>query len=137
MVRIAVRTITLNIFKVISLILKILQNRLNQMKSMNLFLLNVFFNHRIYLQINDEMLSKYVHAHSQKYFDKVCTEIAFQIIDMDTFARSAQNEQSNRTRLSTMMDMHLDNIHYLNDILMVGNENLVTKINKRVIKLDN
>ncbi|KAL3090237.1 hypothetical protein niasHS_006689 [Heterodera schachtii] len=89
MVRIAVRTLTLNIFKV-----------------------------------TDELLEKYVLSHSQKYFDKMCSEIACQIVEMDTFARSAQNEQSNRTRLMTMMDVHLDNVHYLNDIFMIGNEHL-------------
>ncbi|KAI3413561.1 hypothetical protein GPALN_011051 [Globodera pallida] len=91
MVRIAVRTVTLNIFK-----------------------------------ITDDFLEKYVLSNSQKYFDKVCMKVATQIVDMDIFARSAQNEQSNRSRLMTMMDMHLDNIHYLNDILMTDNEHLNT-----------
>lgn len=73
----------------------------------------------------DQLLSKFVIKHSDKYFDIVCSDIANQIIEMDTFARSAQNEQTNRSNLMTMMDVHLDGIHYLNDILSIGNENLV------------
>lgn len=43
---------------------------------------------------------------------------------MDTFARSAQNESTNRDRLSTMIDTHLDFMHYVNDILMIKNAEL-------------
>ncbi|CAK5077018.1 unnamed protein product [Meloidogyne enterolobii] len=89
MVRIAVRTLTLNIFKV-----------------------------------KEQMLHKFVITHSRDYFNNVCQEIAHQIIEMDTFARSAQNEASNRSRLSQYIDVHIDNLHYLNDILVIGNSEL-------------
>nr|CAD2178867.1 unnamed protein product [Meloidogyne enterolobii] len=89
MVRIAVRTLTLNIFKV-----------------------------------KEQMLHKFVITHSRDYFNNVCQEIAHQIIEMDTFARSAQNEASNRSRLSQYIDVHIDNLHYLNDILVIGNSDL-------------
>lgn len=51
--------------------------------------------------------------------------MAEHIIEMDIFARSAQNEPSNRDRLVTMMDKHLDQMHYVNDILMIKNMELV------------
>ncbi|KAL7078231.1 hypothetical protein ACQ4LE_002404 [Meloidogyne hapla] len=89
MIRIAVRTLTLNIFKV-----------------------------------KEQMLHKFVIKHSRDYFNNVCQEIAHHIIEMDTFARSAQNEASNRSRLSQYIDVHIDNLHYLNDILVIGNSDL-------------
>ncbi|KAI6241474.1 FPL domain-containing protein [Aphelenchoides fujianensis] len=89
MVRIAVRTITLNVFR-----------------------------------LKDEGMLKFVVSRAQDYFTLLAKEIARQTIEMDTFARSAQNELTNRDRLLNMIDLHLDHIHYLNDILLVKNEEL-------------
>ncbi|KAH7731494.1 hypothetical protein AAVH_00392 [Aphelenchoides avenae] len=95
MVRIAVRTITLNVFRV-----------------------------------NDETVQKFVINRSQDYFNRVAKELAQHIIDMDVFARSAQNESSNRDRLSDMMETFIDYVHYVNDILMLAKEELnVTLMN--------
>uniref|UniRef100_A0A915PBD4 FPL domain-containing protein n=1 Tax=Meloidogyne floridensis TaxID=298350 RepID=A0A915PBD4_9BILA len=54
--------------------------------------------------VKEQMLHKFVITHSRDYFNNVCQEIAHQIIEMDTFARSAQNEASNRSRLSQYID---------------------------------
>ncbi|KAI6188018.1 FPL domain-containing protein [Aphelenchoides besseyi] len=89
MVRIAVRTITLNVFR-----------------------------------LKDEGTMKFVVSRAQDYFTLLAKEIARQNVEMDTFARSAQNELTNRERLLNMIDIHLDNMHYLNDILLVQNEEL-------------
>uniref|UniRef100_A0A915EA78 FPL domain-containing protein n=1 Tax=Ditylenchus dipsaci TaxID=166011 RepID=A0A915EA78_9BILA len=86
MVRIAVRTLSLNIFKV-----------------------------------KDDSMSKFVLNRSKDYFSFVSKGVAEQVIEMDVFARSAQNEASNRNTLLNMIDAHLDNMHYVNDILMIGN----------------
>ena len=69
---------------------------------------------------------KFVLSRAQDYFTKLTVSIAQQIIEMDTFARSAQNEATNRERLLTMIDTHLDYMHYANDILTIKNEELVT-----------
>lgn len=69
---------------------------------------------------------KFVLSRAQDYFTKLGKETAQQTIEMDTFSRSAQNEQTNRDRLSNMIDTHLDSMHYINDILMIKNEELVS-----------
>ena len=46
---------------------------------------------------------------------------------MDTFARSAQNEATNRDRLRDMIDLHLDSLMYINDILSIENVDLVSR----------
>ncbi|KAM3723746.1 Protein CLEC16A [Dirofilaria immitis] len=84
MVRIAVRTTTLNIYKV-----------------------------------EDEAMRKFIHAHSRVYFCALGDFIARQSIEIDHFARSAENESSNRKRLDAMIDDYLDYMHYLNDILLI------------------
>ncbi|OZC11612.1 hypothetical protein X798_01473 [Onchocerca flexuosa] len=89
MVRIAVRTTTLNIYKV-----------------------------------EDEAMRKFVHAHSRVYFCALSDFIARQSIEIDHFARSAENESSNRKRLDAMIDDYLDYIHYLSDILLIRDEKL-------------
>lgn len=89
MVRIAVRTLTLNLFRA-----------------------------------KNEGVQKFLVDKSSAYFSNVCEGIAAQIIEMDTFARSAQNEASNRSRLMGMIDEHLDHLHYINDILEIGNAQL-------------
>ncbi|KAK0418158.1 hypothetical protein QR680_013405 [Steinernema hermaphroditum] len=89
MVRIAVRTTTLNIYRVA-----------------------------------DESMRKFIVSRSGDYFQKVVDVVADQVIEMDIFARSAENEASNRNRLNDMVAEHLDNMHYLNDILMIDFENL-------------
>lgn len=76
-------------------------------------------------QLNDPGVMKFVLSHAQDYFKKMAKEIAQQTIEMDTFARSAQNEATNRERLLTMIDTHLDFMHYVNDILTIKNEELV------------
>lgn len=62
----------------------------------------------------------------ERYFNQLAKTVSEQVIEMDVFARSAQNEASNRERLLTMVDAHLDNMHYVNDILSVGNKELVS-----------
>lgn len=69
---------------------------------------------------------KFVLSRAQDYFTKLAKEVAQQTIEMDTFARSAQNEVTNRDRLMTMIDSHLDLMHYVNDILTIKNEELVS-----------
>jgi hypothetical protein len=70
-------------------------------------------------------MMKFVLSCAQEYFTGLAREIAQQTIEMDTFARSAQNELTNRERLLTMIDNHLDAMHYINDILTIKNEELV------------
>lgn len=70
---------------------------------------------------------KYVVSRAQDYFAKLVRLISHQIIEMDTFARSAENEGSNRDRLMNMIDNFLDNMHYVNDVLMIKNDELVRK----------
>ncbi|EJD74676.1 hypothetical protein LOAG_18040 [Loa loa] len=89
MVRIAVRTTTLNIYRV-----------------------------------EDEAMRSFVRAHSRVYFCALSDFIARQSIEIDHFARSAENESSNRKRLDAMIDDYLDYMHYLNDILLVKDEKL-------------
>ncbi|KAL4002838.1 hypothetical protein ACH3XW_5120 [Acanthocheilonema viteae] len=91
MVRIAVRTTTLNIYKV-----------------------------------EDESMRSYVRAHSRVYFCALSDFIARQSIEIDHFARSAENESSNRKKLDSMIDDYLDYMHYLNDILLIKDEKLST-----------
>ncbi|CAD5222270.1 unnamed protein product [Bursaphelenchus xylophilus] len=89
MARIAVRTLTLNTFRV-----------------------------------DDPAMMKFVTSRAQDYFGKLAKVVAKQVIEMDTFARSALNETSNRDRLMSMIDNHLDNVHYINDVLMIQKEEL-------------
>uniref|UniRef100_A0A914C4R6 FPL domain-containing protein n=1 Tax=Acrobeloides nanus TaxID=290746 RepID=A0A914C4R6_9BILA len=89
MVRIAVRTLTLNVFRV-----------------------------------QDEAMLKFVVAKSKEHFAQLCTAVAHQLIEMDTFVRSAENETSNRDRLLNMIDIHLDYMHYINDIYAIQNTDL-------------
>uniref|UniRef100_A0A0R3RPE1 FPL domain-containing protein n=1 Tax=Elaeophora elaphi TaxID=1147741 RepID=A0A0R3RPE1_9BILA len=89
MVRIAVRTTTLNIYKV-----------------------------------EDEAMRSFVRAHSRVYFCALSDSIARQSIEIDHFARSAENEYSNRKRLDAMIDDYLDYMHYLSDILLIKDEKL-------------
>lgn len=71
-------------------------------------------------------MNKFVLNKSEQYFVQLSHFIAKQIIDMDNFARSAQNEISNRERLLTMIDIHVDNMYYINDILLIKNNKLVS-----------
>ncbi|TKR67801.1 hypothetical protein L596_023894 [Steinernema carpocapsae] len=84
MVRIAVRTTSLNIYRVV-----------------------------------DDSMRKFIVSKSGRYFHEIVDLVADQAIEMDIFARSAENEASNRDRLNDMIAEHLDNMHYLNDILMI------------------
>lgn len=77
------------------------------------------------VKVNDEAVQKFVINRSQDYFNRVAKELAQHIIDMDVFARSAQNESSNRDRLIDMTETFIDYVHYVNDILMIGKEELV------------
>lgn len=63
---------------------------------------------------------------SKQYFVQISYSIVNQIIDMDNFARSAQNEPFNREKLANMIDIHVDNMHYINDILLIKNHELVS-----------
>uniref|UniRef100_A0AC35TX68 FPL domain-containing protein n=1 Tax=Rhabditophanes sp. KR3021 TaxID=114890 RepID=A0AC35TX68_9BILA len=67
-------------------------------------------------QIKDQAMLKFVVKQSFDYFSKICDIIAEKAIDMDVFIRSAENEESNRTRLLDMMHLYMDYCHYLNDI---------------------
>ncbi|VDK85525.1 unnamed protein product [Litomosoides sigmodontis] len=89
MVRVAVRTTTLNIYKV-----------------------------------EDEAMRSFVRAHSRVYFCSLSDFIARQSIEIDHFARSAENECNNRKRLDAMIDDYLDYMHYLNDILLIKDEKI-------------
>ncbi|KHN75959.1 Uncharacterized protein gop-1 [Toxocara canis] len=89
MVRIAVRTTTLNIFKV-----------------------------------EDEAMRAFVRSCSRDYLCAVVDLTALHSIDIDQFARSAENEASNRDRLTDLVGEHLDHIHYLNDIFLINDEHL-------------
>lgn len=105
MVCIAVRTLTLNIYKVNYLIIILI------------------------FKCFDESMNKFLLPKSEFYFKKVAKDMAVHVIEMDIFARSAQNENSNRERLITMIDKHLDQMHYVNDILMIKHIELVTVFN--------
>lgn len=74
-------------------------------------------------------MNKFLLPKSEFYFKKVAKDMAIHVIEMDIFARSAQNENSNRERLITMIDKHLDQMHYVNDILMIKHIELVTIFN--------
>lgn len=69
--------------------------------------------------VEDEAMRRFVCAHSRAYFCTLNDLIAKHSIEIDHFARSAENESSNRDRLDTMIDDYLDHIHYLNDILLI------------------
>lgn len=64
-------------------------------------------------------MRRFVRAHSRVYFCALSDCIARQSIEIDHFARSAENESSNRKRLDAMIDDYLDYMHYLNDILLI------------------
>lgn len=64
-------------------------------------------------------MRNFVRAHSRVYFCALSDFIAKQSIEIDHFARSAENESSNRKRLDIMIDDYLDDMHYLNDILLI------------------
>lgn len=102
MARIAVRTLTLNVFRVSPALTT------------------------SSLQLQDAEMMKFVVSRAQDYFSKLAKQIAQQVIEMDTFARSAQNEATNRDRLLNMIDNHLDHMHYVNDVLSIKNEELVS-----------
>lgn len=89
MVRIAVRTTTLNIYRV-----------------------------------EDDAMRKFVRAKSRDYLSSVVDLTATHVVDVDHFARSAENEGSNRDRLADLIGEHLDHIHYLNDMFLIKDEQL-------------
>ncbi|MFH4974493.1 hypothetical protein AB6A40_001202 [Gnathostoma spinigerum] len=89
MVRIAVRTTTLNIFKV-----------------------------------QDESMRAFVRSRSREYFCSLVDMTVYESVSMDQFARSAENEASNRDRLSDFITEELDHIHYFNDIFLIKDRKL-------------
>lgn len=70
-------------------------------------------------------MNKFLLPKSEVYFKKIAKHMAEHVIEMDIFARSAQNKNFNREKLGTMIDKHLDQMHYVNDILMIKHEELV------------
>uniref|UniRef100_F1KUF8 Uncharacterized protein n=1 Tax=Ascaris suum TaxID=6253 RepID=F1KUF8_ASCSU len=97
MVRIAVRTTTLNIFKV-----------------------------------EDEAMRAFVRSCSRDYFCAVVDLTTSHSVDIDQFARSAENEASNRDRLADLVGEHLDHIHYLNDIFLIQDDHLSAMLSEIV-----
>uniref|UniRef100_A0A914RZW6 CLEC16A/TT9 C-terminal domain-containing protein n=1 Tax=Parascaris equorum TaxID=6256 RepID=A0A914RZW6_PAREQ len=53
-------------------------------------------------------------------------------VDIDQFARSAENEASNRDRLADLVGEHLDHIHYLNDIFLIQDDRLSAMLSEIV-----
>lgn len=64
-------------------------------------------------------MRNFVRARSRGYFCAINDLIAGQSIEIDHFARSAENESSNRERLSCNIDDFLDQLLYINDILLI------------------
>lgn len=64
-------------------------------------------------------MRNFVRGRSRVYFCALSDFIARQSIEIDHFARSAENEFSSRKKLDAMIDDYLDYMHYLNDILLV------------------
>ncbi|VDK51068.1 unnamed protein product [Anisakis simplex] len=118
MVRIAVRTTTLNIFKGFS------------------FSYDNYFS-RVYfplVMVEDELMRTFVRNKSRDYFCAVVDLTAFHSIDIDQFARSAENESSNRDRLCDLICENLDHIHYLNDIFLIKDEHLSAVLSEIVFR---
>uniref|UniRef100_A0A915PI41 CLEC16A/TT9 C-terminal domain-containing protein n=1 Tax=Setaria digitata TaxID=48799 RepID=A0A915PI41_9BILA len=90
----------------------------NESSVFDLILLSLSF------QVEDEAMRSFVRAHSRIYFCALSDSIAKQSIEIDHFIRSAENESSNRERLNVMIDDYLDYMHYLNDVLLIGDEKL-------------
>lgn len=61
----------------------------------------------------------FIRLNSRDYFCSVVDNTASHAVDIDHFARSAENEATNRSRLDDLISEHLDHIHYLNDIFLV------------------
>lgn len=99
MVRIAVRTITLNIYKV-----------------------------------NESSMRPFVRLNSRDYFCLVVDNTASHAVEIDRFARSAENEATNRSRLDDLIGEHLDHIHYLNDIFLVKDDLLSEMLSEMVFR---
>ncbi|VDD91083.1 unnamed protein product [Enterobius vermicularis] len=99
MVRIAVRTITLNIYKV-----------------------------------KEGSMHAFIRLNSRDYFCSVVDNTASHAVDIDHFARSAENEATNRSRLDDLISEHLDHIHYLNDIFLVKDALLSEMLSEMVFR---
>lgn len=99
MVRIAVRTITLNIYKV-----------------------------------EDNSMRAFVRMNSRDYFCSVVDSTVSHAIDTDHFARSAENEASNRSKLDDLISEHLDHVHYLNDIFLIKDNLLSEMLSEMVFR---
>lgn len=80
------------------------------------------------MQLKDESMLNFVVSRARDYFTVLAKDLARQTIEMDTFARSAQNEATNRDRLRDMIDLHLDSLTYINDVLSIMNDDLVRVI---------
>lgn len=99
MVRIAVRTITLNIYKV-----------------------------------EEASMRAFVRLNSRDYFCSMVDNIVSHAVEIDHFARSAENEPSNCNRLDDLISEHLDHIHYLNDIYLVKDALLSEMLSEMVFR---
>ncbi|KAK3607429.1 hypothetical protein CHS0354_035123 [Potamilus streckersoni] len=85
MVRIAVRTIILNVYRV-----------------------------------EDKAMLRYIRDHTAApYFSNLVWFIGNHILDLDTCVRNDADHQS-RNRLADLVAIHLDHLHYVNDILLIN-----------------
>ncbi|KAL3877759.1 hypothetical protein ACJMK2_035421 [Sinanodonta woodiana] len=89
MVRIAVRTIILNVYRV-----------------------------------EDKAMLRYIRDHTAApYFSNLVWFIGNHILDLDTCVRNDADHQS-RNRLADLVAIHLDHLHYVNDILLINIDTL-------------
>ncbi|XP_038136269.1 protein CLEC16A isoform X1 [Cyprinodon tularosa] len=101
MVRIAVRTITLNVYKVCAL------QQMTTWKTVSLD--------------NQHMLHYIRDKTAVPYFSNLVWFIGSHVIELDKCVQTDE-EHKNRGKLSDLVAEHLDHLHYLNDILIINCE---------------
>ncbi|XP_075755421.1 protein CLEC16A isoform X5 [Pelodiscus sinensis] len=109
MVRIAVRTITLNVYK---------EFKLNVGELRGLNLKNTTIKHTV---DNQPMLHYIRDKTAVPYFSNLVWFIGSHVIELDNCVQTDE-EHRNRGKLSDLVAEHLDHLHYLNDILIINCE---------------
>ncbi|KAH8353873.1 hypothetical protein KR084_009923 [Drosophila pseudotakahashii] len=108
MVRIAVRTISLNVYKVQnSSMLRFIRDKYD----INCTLMGTLFNQKFFLRT------------AAPYFSNLVWFIGKHILELDTCVRTDIDHQSNQ-KLSNLVAEHLDHLHYLSDILLLDIKDL-------------
>ncbi|CAH2306896.1 Hypothetical predicted protein [Pelobates cultripes] len=110
MVRVAVRNITLNIYKV-ALLLNNQLNVLNESRRQT----NCVHNQPMLHYIRDRT--------AVPYFSNLVWFIGIHVIELDKCVQTDE-EHKNRGSLSNLVSQHLDHLNYLNDILIINCEYL-------------